>query len=67
MTKFDDIRPYHDDEVKKVVQELLADIDFLDFLGRYHSPRLSRYVPDLVRFFVRRFLKGQSRARLDVY
>ena len=59
MTKFDDIRPYHDDEVKKVVQELLADIDFLDFLGRYHSPRLSRYVPDLVRFFVRRFLKGQ--------
>jgi hypothetical protein len=59
MTKFDDIRPYHDDEVKKVLQELLVDTDFLNFLGRYHSPRLSRYIPGVVRFFVRRFLKGQ--------
>lgn len=59
MTKFDDIRPYHDDEVKNVVQELLVDTDLLDFLGRYHSPRLSRYFPGLVRFFVGRFLKGQ--------
>tara|TARA_R110002072_G_scaffold104099_2_gene228425 strand:+ start:5282 stop:6460 length:1179 start_codon:yes stop_codon:yes gene_type:complete len=49
MSKFDDIRPYHDDEVKAVIKHLLEDQELLDFLGKYHSPRLSKYVAPLVR------------------
>lgn len=57
MTKFDDIRPYRDDEVKAVIQSLLADREFLDFLGRYHSPRLSRYASGLIRVLARYMLR----------
>ena len=57
MSKFDDIRPYHDDEVKAVIQSLLTDTEFLDFLGKYHSPRLSRYAAPLVRIVTRSVLR----------
>lgn len=59
MNEFDDIRPYHDDEVKGVITRLLADTEFLDFLGNYRSPRLSRYLSGLVRFITRHVLKRQ--------
>ena len=59
MNEFDDIRPYHDDEVKDVLQNLLADHDFLDFLGKYLSPGFSRFIPLVVRYFVRRMLGAQ--------
>ena len=57
MSKFDDIRPYRDDEVKAVIQSLLADREFLDFLGKYHSPRLSRYASGLLRPLTRHVLR----------
>lgn len=57
MSKFDDIRPYHDDEVKTVISSLLEDREFLDFLGKYHSPRLSRFAPPLVRLVARYVLR----------
>jgi hypothetical protein len=57
MSNFDDIRPYCDDEVKPVIERLLQDKDFLDFLGRYHSPRLSQFAAPLVRFMTRLVLK----------
>jgi predicted DNA-binding protein (UPF0251 family) len=57
MTKFDDIRPYRDDEVKTVIQSLLDDKEFLDFLGKYHSPRLSRYAAGLIRPVTRHVLR----------
>ncbi len=53
MSNFDDIRPYQDDEVRGVIQRLLADTEFLDFLGKYHSPALSRYLPFVVRMATR--------------
>lgn len=59
MNEFDDMRPYHDDEVKDVLQNLLADKDFLDFLSTYHSPRLSHFFPSVVRYFIRRMLLRQ--------
>ncbi|MCB1694349.1 MAG: 1-acyl-sn-glycerol-3-phosphate acyltransferase [Pseudomonadales bacterium] len=54
MDEFQDIRPYDDAEVTGVVHRLLADQDFLDFLGRYDSPRLARFAPILVRWAARR-------------
>ncbi|MFT7246027.1 MAG: 1-acyl-sn-glycerol-3-phosphate acyltransferase [Candidatus Azotimanducaceae bacterium] len=57
MSKFDDIRPYHDDEVKAVIQSLLTDTEFLDFLGKYHSPRLSQYAGPFVRIVTRYVLR----------
>jgi hypothetical protein len=57
MSKFDDIRPYHDDEVKAAIKSLLEDREFLDFLGKYHSPRLSRFAPPLVRLVARYVLR----------
>jgi 1-acyl-sn-glycerol-3-phosphate acyltransferase len=57
MTNFDDIRPYRDDEVSAVIERLLSDREFLDFLSKYHSPRLSRYFSLLTRFITRLVLK----------
>ncbi len=58
MEEFEDIRPYRDEEVPAVVQRLVDDRDFVAFLGRYDSPRLSRLVPWLVEPIARRRLKG---------
>lgn len=57
MSKFDDIRPYSDDEVKPVIESLLADEEFLDFLGKYHSPRLSQFIAPILRVMTRLVLK----------
>lgn len=58
MELFEDIRPYRDDEVRDVIRRLLADNEFVDFLGRYDSPRLSQAFPRLVRHVARRRLGG---------
>lgn len=57
MSKYDDIRPYHDDEVKAAIDALLLNQEFLDFLGKYHSPKLSQYIAPLLRFVSRSVLK----------
>ena len=53
MSEFEDIRPYHDEEVEKVISRLLRDSDLLDFVGKYHSPRLSKIFPIVVRYIAR--------------
>lgn len=53
-----DTRPYSDAEVPAVISRLLANTEFLDFLGRYHSPRLAKTLPRIVRLIVRRRLHG---------
>ena len=53
-----DIRPYTDAEVPAAISRLLGNREFLDFLGRYHSPKLASLSPGLVRIFARRKLKG---------
>ncbi len=57
MTNFDEIRPYRDDEVQEVIRQLLSDREFLDFLAKYHSPRLNQYFGPLVRGMVRLVLR----------
>ncbi|MFT5208916.1 MAG: hypothetical protein ACI9CE_000634 [Flavobacterium sp.] len=53
MNEFEDIRPYHDDEVEGVINRLLKNSDLLDFVGSYHSPRLASLFPLMVRFISR--------------
>lgn len=57
MNNFDEIRPYRDDEVKAVIDRLLVDQEFLDFLSKYHSPKLSQYFAPLMRLVIRLVLK----------
>lgn len=54
MDDFEDIRPFRDNEVPGVIGRLSQDREFLDFLGRYDSPRLAALMPPLVRGFAAR-------------
>lgn len=56
MQDFDAIRPYSDEETGPAIQRLLNDNEFLDMVGRFKSPVLSRWAPALLRFFTRRWL-----------
>jgi len=57
MSEFEEIRPYHDDEVESLITALLADNDLLDFVGKYHSPRLSTVFPKIIRLGAKIALK----------
>ncbi len=67
MNNFDDMRPYHDGEVEEAVRQLLADKDFIDFLARYYSPRLSRFFPPIARFGAQRILQKLIGSITTVY
>lgn len=45
MDKFKDIRPYHDHEIRPVLDNLLNDRDFLYSIARFYYPRLTRLFP----------------------
>jgi len=66
MDQFQDIRPYHDDEVRPVLDGLLANPEFIRALASFSFPRLSRAVPALVCTLVRQRLKLQIRRVKDV-
>ena len=59
MKVFDEIRPYHDDEVPGAIQRLLADPEFIDFLARFKAPGLARLLPRLARFWARNRLAAE--------
>ena len=72
---FDDIRPYNDDEFEKIFARLLGDREFADTLASMKFPRLSRWVPWLLRPLIRRVMKrslaevssvGDFQALMDV-
>ena len=62
MDKYKDIRPYHDHEVRPVLEKLLTDPEFLISIARFYYPRLSGFIPrvlsKLVQARMRRQLKG---------
>lgn len=64
---FDEIRPYHDDEVAEVLARLVDDPELLDALTRYKLPRLARFAPGLARtiarFALRREVRGVDSVR----
>lgn len=57
MPSFEDIRPYRDDEVNDIIQQLIRRDDFLSLIGRFRAEWLHRIAPGLVRFWVRGYLR----------
>lgn len=55
---FDDIRPFHDSEVKGILKETLNDPDFAKAIGAWLAPSLNRKTPWLIRPMIRMALKA---------
>jgi len=53
MSHSDDIRPFSDDEVQPVIQRLIRQPEFQDLIGRFRAEWLHRFMPGVVRFWVR--------------
>lgn len=64
--QFADIRPYSDDEVRPVLERLLADDEFILTLGRQRLPQNTSRFPAVVRFLVRWILRRELRGVADV-
>ena len=58
MQEFDAIRPYSDEETQPAIQRLVNDPEFLDMVGRFRLPTVSRWAPALLRVFTRRWLQS---------
>ena len=58
-TEFDDIRPYHDDEVHPTLDRILADPELIDAVARLKFPRLNSWAGGLLRPLVKRALVKQ--------
>jgi 1-acyl-sn-glycerol-3-phosphate acyltransferase len=56
---FDDIRPYHDDEVNDVLKKLCEEKDLHTSLASLSSPLLLKFAPWLARLLVRWSLKSR--------
>lgn len=66
MDQFQDIRPYHDEEVRPVIDRLLANPEFISSLAGFGAPRLNRWLPGLARWLTRRKLGTQLHGVNDV-
>ena len=59
MTQFDDIRPYHDNEVGPTLERLLSDPELTDAVTNLKFPRLTAWLGWLLRPLVKRKLGEQ--------
>jgi 1-acyl-sn-glycerol-3-phosphate acyltransferase len=59
MDQYQDIRPYNDEEVRPVIEGLLANPDFIRSIAGFSFPRLFRVFPGLVCWLARRRLTAQ--------
>ena len=66
MSKFEDIRPYHDEEVAGALAKLVADPELTGFLAGWLAPRLSRLFPGLVSAAISLYLKRAIRKVNDI-
>ncbi len=57
MNEYDDIRPYHDDEVELVLNALLTNPDAIRVVAALGAPRPLRLLPPLARWLVRHSLQ----------
>ncbi len=60
MSDYDDIRPYHDDEVRQVLQRVIADDEFIDLAGQLRFSRWYTNFRWMMRPIVRRFFQHRS-------
>ncbi|MFQ6371145.1 1-acyl-sn-glycerol-3-phosphate acyltransferase [Shewanella sp. YIC-542] len=56
---FEDIRPYHDDEVSTVLARVMKNHELSQTLARWRFPRLSRMMPKMMTWLVKRHLQRQ--------
>ena len=66
MDKFKEIRPYHDHEVRPVLDRLITDPEFLSSIATFYAPRMSRFLPSVMRLAARKKLRGQVTSVHDV-
>ena len=66
MEEFDAIRPYRDEEIRKVLEGLLIDREFIDSIANFFHPRLSSFIPPLMRWLARSKLRSQLKNVYDV-
>ena len=66
MEKFDAIRPYRDEEIRKVLERLLIDQEFINSIANFFHPRLSSFIPPLMRWLARSKLRSQLKNVYDV-
>jgi 1-acyl-sn-glycerol-3-phosphate acyltransferase len=59
LEQFDEIRPYNDDEVAEVISRLLTTPELITALMKFRFPRLSRWLPFVLRPLVMRVLSRQ--------
>jgi len=64
--RFEVVKPFSDDQVPEVKERLLHDREFLDFLGRYRAPLLSKVAAPLVRLLIAGVLRRQLRPVKDI-
>lgn len=57
--EFDDIRPYHDGEVRPTLDRILADPELTDAVTRLKFPQLNRWAGAMLRPLMRRALNRQ--------
>jgi 1-acyl-sn-glycerol-3-phosphate acyltransferase len=48
MYNFDDIRPYHDDEVRGVIDRLVADLALSRAMAKFRFPLMYRWLPGII-------------------
>jgi glycerol-3-phosphate O-acyltransferase len=59
MDTFAEIRPYNDDEIRPVLDKLIANTEFLDGVASFYAPRLSRFFPSFTQNAARSKLEKQ--------
>lgn len=64
--KFLDIRPYKDEEIRPVLDELMSDDEFINSIANFYFPRLSKVLPALPRLLARKKLAAQLAGVHDV-
>ncbi len=57
--KFKEIRPYHDAEIRPVLDSLLENPEFLGSIASFYAPRLARFFPGTMRKAAQRKLHQQ--------
>ncbi len=58
---FDDIRPYHDDEVNQVLNKLINEVELQSSVAQFSIPLVKKYCPSLANFLVKWSLKRKLR------
>ncbi|OED42075.1 hypothetical protein ACH42_12570 [Endozoicomonas sp. (ex Bugula neritina AB1)] len=66
MEQFDDIRPYHDHEVRPTLDRLLHDKDLLKVLAHHRYPGITRCFPRLMCWLTARIVQRKTRHITDI-